>query len=129
MYAITRYACSPLNSQFRPKSCRGNATENIDMIQREKYKCKEKVTILLFVCSGTYSLSITDHDPQKGQSVKHYRIRQLDDGGYYITTRSQFREIADLIEHYKGKNHIVTSSHRLRPFRPLQRPAGVFSVT
>jgi len=49
---------------------------------------------------GTYSLSIHDIDPTKGSTVKHYRIRQLDAGGYYITTRTQFPDLSSLIEHY-----------------------------
>lgn len=39
---------------------------------------------------GAYSLSIQDWDDIKGDHVKHYKIRKLDSGGYYITTRAQF---------------------------------------
>nr|CAB3245984.1 tyrosine-protein kinase Fgr-like [Phallusia mammillata] len=52
---------------------------------------------------GAYSLSISDEDPQKGLTVKHYRIRQLDNGGYYITTRAQFANLPELVQHYKDK--------------------------
>lgn len=45
---------------------------------------------------GDYSLSVRDHD-----SVKHYRIRTLDDGGYYITRRVPFRTLNELVNHYK----------------------------
>lgn len=45
---------------------------------------------------GDYSLSVRDHD-----SVKHYRIRTLDDGGYYITRRVPFRNLNELVNHYK----------------------------
>uniref|UniRef100_H2YKQ4 Tyrosine-protein kinase n=1 Tax=Ciona savignyi TaxID=51511 RepID=H2YKQ4_CIOSA len=51
---------------------------------------------------GTYSLSITDQDQGKGATVKHYRIRQLDNGGYYITTRAQFTDLGGLILHYQN---------------------------
>nr|XP_002126540.1 tyrosine-protein kinase Fgr-like [Ciona intestinalis] len=51
---------------------------------------------------GTYSLSITDQDQGKGSTVKHYRIRQLDNGGYYITTRAQFQDLVGLISHYQN---------------------------
>ena len=52
---------------------------------------------------GSFSLSINDIDPNKGNTVKHYRIRGLDNGGYYITTRTQFQELSHLIEHYMSK--------------------------
>lgn len=44
---------------------------------------------------GNYSLSIRD-----GDSVRHYRIRKLDNGGYYITTRAPFASLPELVEHY-----------------------------
>ncbi|XP_072303627.1 tyrosine-protein kinase Fgr isoform X1 [Eucyclogobius newberryi] len=49
---------------------------------------------------GAYSLSIRDWDDTKGDHVKHYKIRKLDNGGYYITTRSQFDTVPQLVEHY-----------------------------
>nr|XP_020462501.1 proto-oncogene tyrosine-protein kinase Yrk-like [Monopterus albus] len=49
---------------------------------------------------GAYSLSIRDWDDTKGDHVKHYKIRKLDNGGYYITTRSQFDTVQQLVEHY-----------------------------
>lgn len=35
-----------------------------------------------------------------GDTVKHYRIRQLDEGGFYIARRTTFRNLQDLVEHY-----------------------------
>ncbi|XP_067111345.1 tyrosine-protein kinase Fgr isoform X3 [Osmerus mordax] len=49
---------------------------------------------------GAYSLSIRDWDESKGDHVKHYKIRKLDNGGYYITTRTQFDTVQELVEHY-----------------------------
>ncbi|XP_077404726.1 tyrosine-protein kinase Fgr isoform X1 [Vanacampus margaritifer] len=49
---------------------------------------------------GAYSLSIRDWDDNKGDHVKHYKIRKLDNGGYYITTRSQFDTVQQLVAHY-----------------------------
>ncbi|XP_035285277.1 tyrosine-protein kinase Fgr isoform X1 [Anguilla anguilla] len=49
---------------------------------------------------GAYSLSIRDWDDGKGDHVKHYKIRKLDNGGYYITTRTQFDTVPQLVEHY-----------------------------
>ncbi|PKU27944.1 proto-oncogene tyrosine-protein kinase yrk- hypothetical protein [Limosa lapponica baueri] len=58
---------------------------------------------------GAYSLSIRDWDEAKGDHVKHYKIRKLDNGGYYITTRAQFDTVQQLVQHYIGST------------RPLQR--------
>lgn len=55
--------------------------------------------------TGAYSLSIRDWDDNKGDHVKHYKIRKLDNGGYYITTRSQFDTVPQLVQHYTGKAH------------------------
>ncbi|KAF5919956.1 hypothetical protein HPG69_014322 [Diceros bicornis minor] len=51
---------------------------------------------------GAYSLSIRDWDDMKGDHVKHYKIRKLDNGGYYITTRAQFETLQQLVQHYSG---------------------------
>ncbi|XP_062415479.1 tyrosine-protein kinase fynb isoform X3 [Pungitius pungitius] len=51
---------------------------------------------------GAFSLSIRDWDDVKGDHVKHYKIRKLDSGGYYITTRAQFDTLQQLVEHYSG---------------------------
>ncbi|XP_072170519.1 tyrosine-protein kinase yes-like [Diadema setosum] len=51
---------------------------------------------------GTYSLSVRDYDPNKGDHIKHYRIRKLDnDCGFYITQRSQFQTLHELVQHYE----------------------------
>ncbi|XP_026685509.1 tyrosine-protein kinase Src42A [Diaphorina citri] len=43
-----------------------------------------------------YSLSVRD-----GDTVKHYRIRQLDEGGFYIARRNIFLTLRqELVEHY-----------------------------
>uniref|UniRef100_A0A8C3XJZ0 Tyrosine-protein kinase n=1 Tax=Chelydra serpentina TaxID=8475 RepID=A0A8C3XJZ0_CHESE len=61
---------------------------------------------------GAYSLSIRDWDESKGDHVKHYKIRKLDNGGYYITTRAQFETIQELVQHYiefnDGLCHLLT---------------------
>lgn len=58
---------------------------------------------LLPLLTGAYSLSIRDWDEVKGDHVKHYKIRKLDNGGYYITTRAQFETVQQLVQHYIGK--------------------------
>lgn len=57
----------------------------------------------VFALSGAYSLSIQDWDDVKGDHVKHYKIRKLDNGGYYITTRAQFETLQQLVHHYSSK--------------------------
>ncbi|XP_012610441.2 tyrosine-protein kinase HCK isoform X1 [Microcebus murinus] len=50
---------------------------------------------------GSYSLSVRDYDLQQGDAVKHYKIRTLDNGGYYISPRMTFSTLQDLVAHYK----------------------------
>nr|XP_056710259.1 tyrosine-protein kinase Lyn isoform X3 [Euleptes europaea] len=50
---------------------------------------------------GSYSLSIRDIDSQHCDVVKHYKIRSLDNGGYYISPRITFPSISDMIKHYQ----------------------------
>ncbi|XP_033873870.1 tyrosine-protein kinase Fyn isoform X2 [Acipenser ruthenus] len=52
---------------------------------------------------GAFSLSIRDWDDIKGDHVKHYKIRKLDSGGYYITTRAQFETLQQLVHHYSER--------------------------
>lgn len=61
----------------------------------------EKTDVTCFL--GAYSLSIRDWDEVRGDNVKHYKIRKLDNGGYYITTRAQFESLQKLVKHYRGK--------------------------
>ncbi|XP_029772054.1 tyrosine-protein kinase HCK isoform X4 [Suricata suricatta] len=50
---------------------------------------------------GSYSLSVRDYDRQHGDAVKHYKIRTLDSGGFYISPRSTFSTLQELVAHYK----------------------------
>ena len=51
-------------------------------------------------------MSIRDYDKAKANPdcVKHYKLRNMDDGGYYIAARRPFKMIKDLVEHYKSRN-------------------------
>ncbi|XP_051880168.1 tyrosine-protein kinase Fyn isoform X2 [Pristis pectinata] len=96
-----------------------NYVAPVDSIQAEEWYFgklgrKEAERQLLSVCNprgtfliresettkGAYSLSIRDWDDTKGDHVKHYKIRKLDSGGYYITTRAQFETLQQLVQHY-----------------------------
>ncbi|KAF3698932.1 Tyrosine-protein kinase Lyn [Channa argus] len=52
---------------------------------------------------GSYSMSIRDVDPRGIDSVKHYKIRMLDNGGYYISPKISFIDIGLMIKHYHSK--------------------------
>ncbi|KAE8623959.1 hypothetical protein XENTR_v10005787 [Xenopus tropicalis] len=62
---------------------------------------------------GAYSLSVRDWDATRGDHAKHYKIRKLDNGGFYITTRVQFDTVEELVEHYSEFNdglcHLLTN--------------------
>lgn len=63
---------------------------------------------------GAFSLSIRDWDQARGDHVKHYKIRKLDTGGYYITARAQFESVQELVQHYMEVNdglcHLLTAA-------------------
>lgn len=51
----------------------------------------------------SYVLSIRDHDTKMNDAcVKHYRIRKMDNGGFYISPRRTFPGLLKLIQHYQG---------------------------
>lgn len=53
---------------------------------------------------GDYSLSVKD-----GENVKHYRIRTLDEGGYYIARRVTFKDLPEMVAHYmEGSDGLCT---------------------
>ena len=45
-----------------------------------------------------------DYDPQHRDTVKHYKIRTLDNGGFYISPRSTFSSLQELVAHYKSES-------------------------
>ncbi|NWR98510.1 LCK kinase, partial [Motacilla alba] len=49
---------------------------------------------------GSYSLSVRDLDESQGETVKHYKIRNLDNGGFYISPRTPFGSLRELVQHY-----------------------------
>lgn len=66
---------------------------------------------------GDYSLSLRD-----GDNVKHYRIRSLDDGGYFIAHRARFASLVELVEHYrKDADGLVTKLNKPCP-RNVETP-------
>ncbi|XP_037077278.1 tyrosine-protein kinase Src64B-like isoform X2 [Pollicipes pollicipes] len=61
---------------------------------------------------GLYSLSVQDWEPHRGKHVKHYKVRVLDEGGYYISVRNSYPSLLALIDAYsqdsKGLCHVLT---------------------
>lgn len=54
--------------------------------------------------AGGYSLSIKDYETSKGDHVKHYKIKTLDQGGFYVTTKMTFSSLQQLVSYYsEGK--------------------------
>jgi fyn-related kinase len=49
--------------------------------------------------AGDYSLSIRDMD-----RVRHYRIRRLDTGGFFVTRRVTFDSIVELVDYYRHQS-------------------------
>uniref|UniRef100_H3CM37 Uncharacterized protein n=2 Tax=Tetraodon nigroviridis TaxID=99883 RepID=H3CM37_TETNG len=49
---------------------------------------------------GSFSLSIRDSVPEEGDVVKHYKIRCLDNGGYYISPFNTFPSLQELVKYY-----------------------------
>ncbi|OBS76190.1 hypothetical protein A6R68_17356, partial [Neotoma lepida] len=81
-----------------------NYVAPVDSIQAEEYVVVVVFSnYLLLKVNCAYSLSIRDWDDMKGDHVKHYKIRKLDNGGYYITTRAQFETLQQLVQHYSER--------------------------
>jgi len=58
---------------------------------------------------GSYSLSVLDQDASAARMVKHYRIRDLDDGGVYISPRQRFSDSVHLVEHYTSSSAVFVT--------------------
>lgn len=69
---------------------------------------------------GAYCLSVSDFDNAKGLNVKHYKIRKLDSGGFYITSRTQFNSLQQLVAYYS--KHADGLCHRLTTVCPTSKP-------
>ncbi|KAM8946295.1 tyrosine-protein kinase HCK [Pelodytes ibericus] len=73
---------------------------------------------------GCFSLSVRD----SGNAVKHYKIRTLDDGGFYITTRITFSSLQELVSHYQRQMDglcqcLTRPCQTARPEKPWQKDA------
>ncbi|XP_043979449.1 proto-oncogene tyrosine-protein kinase Src isoform X1 [Gambusia affinis] len=69
---------------------------------------------------GAYCLSVLDCDNTRGLNVKHYKIRKLDSGGFYITSRTPFATLQQLVNHYR--KHADGLCHTLTDVCPVLKP-------
>ncbi|KAM7395484.1 hypothetical protein PAMA_006979 [Pampus argenteus] len=53
-------------------------------------------------CAGSFSLSVRDFasDSCQGDVVKHYKVRSMDKGGYYISPSNTFPSLQELVKYY-----------------------------
>jgi len=51
------------------------------------------------VFTGTYALSVLDTVDGE-RSVKHYYIRNMDNGGFYIAAKYPFDSLSELVQFY-----------------------------
>lgn len=66
-----------------------------------------------------YSLSVRD-----GDTVKHYRIRQLDNGGFFIAKRVSFATLQELVAHYSNDSDGLCVNLR-NPCTCVEKPQTV----
>lgn len=50
-----------------------------------------------------YSLSVKDWEEGRGHHVKHYKIKPLDNGGFFIATNQTFPSLPALVMAYSSK--------------------------
>lgn len=65
------------------------------------------------ISPGSYSLSVRDFDQNQGETVKHYKIRNMDNGGYYISPRVTFSSLHELVEYYTRTCHPGAGGERV----------------
>lgn len=68
-----------------------------------------------------YSLSILDYNDEKQRHTKHYRIRKIDSGGCFISTRNRFDSLDDLVLFYSSNKRFVINKKLWRIFFILTR--------
>jgi len=52
--------------------------------------------------TGTYALSVLDI-VDNALNVKHYHIKNLDDGGFYVSYKNSFKSLEEMVHFYSGK--------------------------
>uniref|UniRef100_A0A0L8FXA4 Non-specific protein-tyrosine kinase n=1 Tax=Octopus bimaculoides TaxID=37653 RepID=A0A0L8FXA4_OCTBM len=82
-------------------------------------------TYLIRLASDKKSYVLSVRDIQANvPAVKHYRLRKLDNGGYYITPKHLFPDLFGLLDHYSC--HSEGLCQRLTKVCPKERPVVHF---
>ncbi|KAL5015656.1 hypothetical protein ScPMuIL_005245 [Solemya velum] len=70
----------------------------------------------------TFVLSVRDFDSKTNDACpKHYRIRKMDQGGFYISPKRTFRDLLEMIDHYmKLADGLCCRLHSAYPKSPPQ---------
>lgn len=72
----------------------------------------------------SYVLSVRQEVTETGDpTVRHYRVKKLDSGGYYISPKKQFPDLFSLIDYYSseaGSGLCTQLSHPCPRLKPLQ---------
>lgn len=58
-----------------------------------------------------HSLSVKDWEEYRGYHVKHYKIKPLDNGGFYISTNKTFETLAELVNAYSSKFYLTCQNN------------------
>ncbi|KRX42715.1 Tyrosine-protein kinase Src42A [Trichinella murrelli] len=58
------------------------------------------ISVVVFCFFSGVVVFLSVFSVRDGDSVKHYRIRQMDNGGYFIARRITFRTLQELVIHY-----------------------------
>uniref|UniRef100_H2Z0M9 Tyrosine-protein kinase n=1 Tax=Ciona savignyi TaxID=51511 RepID=H2Z0M9_CIOSA len=90
----------------------------------ECLQCRAVCSFVQPMSFSAHSLSITDQVEENRSIIKHYKIRKLDNGGYYITTRAQFTDLVELVNHYQ-KTADGLCCRLLEPCPKTAKPGGV----
>lgn len=54
-----------------------------------------------------FSLSVKDWEEARGYHPKHYKIKPLDNGGFYIATNQTFPSLQNLVMAYSSEWHAL----------------------
>ncbi|XP_067125349.1 tyrosine-protein kinase Fyn-like [Centruroides vittatus] len=70
--------------------------------------------------TGAFSLSIRDYEADKGDHIKHYKVKISELGEYYVTSQKKFTTLHELIKHYSDAANGLC--HKLTMICPKPKP-------
>lgn len=126
--------------------------DNSPQAQDWWFKCERKEAELMLLLPGNRQgtflvreahdgsalvLSVRFDDPQTGDpSVKHYKMKHMDSGGYFISPRNSFGTLLELVEHFSTETdglctRLTEPCPRIKPvtkFRDLEIDRKLISL-